>query len=59
MNWNWSFRAFRLFGTDVTRPVLPALYGLEDDQALDNGLLGWQGLRPRARALRAPDQSAA
>ncbi len=39
----------RLFGSDVTRPEPPALYGLEDRQALDSSLLGLQLLRPRVR----------
>jgi sterol desaturase/sphingolipid hydroxylase (fatty acid hydroxylase superfamily) len=37
----------RIFGTEVTRPVPPALYGLEADQALDNSLPGWLFLRRR------------
>lgn len=45
----------RLFGTDVTRPVLPALYGLEGDQALVNDVLSWQLLRPRHREVAPPD----
>jgi sterol desaturase/sphingolipid hydroxylase (fatty acid hydroxylase superfamily) len=39
----------RLFGTDVTRPVPPPLYGLEDGQALQGDLFGLQLLRPRTR----------
>lgn len=41
----------RLFGTEVTRPVLPALYGLEGDQALTNDLVSWQLLRNRDAAV--------
>lgn len=37
----------RLFGTDVTRPVPPELYGLDDSQALDGSLVGLQLLRGR------------
>jgi len=38
----------RLFGTDVTGPQPPPLFGLEADQALDNSLLGWHLLKRRA-----------
>ncbi|MFZ5478650.1 MAG: sterol desaturase family protein [Myxococcota bacterium] len=38
----------RLFGTDVTRPEPPELYGLDETQALDRGLVGMQLLRRRA-----------
>ena len=31
----------RLFGTEVTRSVLPDAYGLETDQALVNDVFGW------------------
>ncbi len=37
----------RLFGTEVTRPDPPELYGVGGDQALDNSILGLQALRPR------------
>lgn len=37
----------RMFGTDVTKPVPPELYGIEDKQALENTLLGWFLLRRR------------
>lgn len=37
----------RLFGTDVTRPEPPALYGLDATQAIDRTVLGMQLLRPR------------
>ena len=40
----------RLFGTEVTRSVLPDAYGLETDQALVNDVFGWQLLRSRQRA---------
>lgn len=39
----------RLFGTDVSRPVPPELYGLEDKQQLDPSFLGLQLLRPGPR----------
>lgn len=39
----------RLFGTDVTEPLPPALYGLEDGQAIAQSPLGLQLLRPRVR----------
>jgi sterol desaturase/sphingolipid hydroxylase (fatty acid hydroxylase superfamily) len=47
----------RLFGTEVTRPVLPALYGLEDDQALENDVVGWQLLRSRRAVTDAAARS--
>ena len=37
----------RLFGSDVTRPGLPAAFGVSGDQALAEGPLAWQLLRPR------------
>lgn len=45
----------RLFGTDVTRPEPPVLYGLEDKQALASDLIGLQLLKPgeRQRATSA------
>lgn len=48
----------RLFGSEVTRPEPPALYGLEEGQALDGSLVGLQLLRPRARApaLASPSE---
>ncbi len=50
----------RLFGTDVTRPEPPELYGLEDEQQLDASLVGLQLLRPgpRQRAWAAARQKA-
>lgn len=39
----------RLFGTDVTEPLPPALYGLEDSQAIEHTALGMQLLRARTR----------
>lgn len=39
----------RLFGTDVTRPVPPELYGLEDKQAIAQDIIGLQLLRHRKR----------
>lgn len=36
----------RLFGTEVTRPIPPAEFGLAGEQRLRNSLLGLQGLRP-------------
>jgi sterol desaturase/sphingolipid hydroxylase (fatty acid hydroxylase superfamily) len=36
-----------LFGSNVTRPEPPALYGIDGDQRLDHSLLGLQLLRPR------------
>lgn len=39
----------RMFGTDVTEPLPPDLYGLEDSQALEHSPLGMQLLRPRTR----------
>ena len=49
----------RLFGTDVTRPVLPALYGLDATEALENDV--WSlGLRCRRHpALPDREQSPA
>ena len=41
----------RLFGTDVSRPVPPELYGVEDRQDLAHDLLGLQLLRPGPRRL--------
>lgn len=37
----------RLFGSDVTREVLPEVYGLSADQALDTGVVALQLLRRR------------
>ena len=37
----------RLFGTEVTGPLPPPLFGLERDQALENSLVGWHLLRRR------------
>lgn len=48
----------RLFGTEVTRPALPDAYGLEQDQALVNGVVGWQMLRPRAVATTPSERPA-
>jgi sterol desaturase/sphingolipid hydroxylase (fatty acid hydroxylase superfamily) len=42
----------RIFGTEVTQPKPPELYGLDDSQAIENSLLGWQLLRPHARQER-------
>lgn len=39
----------RLFGTDVTGPEPPALYGVMEGEALVNDPLSWQTLRTRAR----------
>ena len=39
----------RLFGTEVTGPQPPELFGLVGDQALDNGVVGLQLLRRRRR----------
>ena len=39
----------RMFGTDVTEPAPPELYGLEDSQAIQHTLIGLQTLRPRTR----------
>lgn len=41
----------RLFGTDVTRPEPPELYGLEDKQALGASLVGLHLLRPGPRQV--------
>ena len=49
----------RMFGSDVTRPDPPALYGLEPDQALDNSLLGWVILRRPQSASFNPDKVSA
>ena len=40
----------RLFGTDVTRPEPPALYGIRESHTLEESLAGWWFLRPRAPA---------
>jgi sterol desaturase/sphingolipid hydroxylase (fatty acid hydroxylase superfamily) len=40
-----------LFGTDVSRPVPPELYGVEDKQDLAHDLVGLQMLRPGPRQL--------
>ncbi len=37
----------RLFGTDVTRPEPPALYGIRASHTLEESLVGWWFLRPR------------
>lgn len=37
----------RLFGSEVTRPIPPELYGIGGDQALENSIPGLQLLRPR------------
>lgn len=47
----------RLFGSEVTRPVPPEAYGLEDHQALDNTVVGLQLLRPRGLGGRANERS--
>lgn len=36
-----------LFGSNVTRPEPPELYGIDGDQRLENGVIGLQLLRPR------------
>ncbi len=41
----------RLFGTDVTGPEPPALYGVMEGEALVNDPVGWQLLRTRQRTL--------
>lgn len=38
----------RLFGTDVSRPKPPDLYGVDGDQRLQESLVGLQLLRPRS-----------
>jgi len=40
----------RLFGTDVTGPEPPVLYGVMEGEALVNDPLGWQLLRTRPRS---------
>lgn len=45
----------RMFGTDVTHPEPPALYGIEDKQALENTLLGWFLLKKRGPRAAAAD----
>jgi sterol desaturase/sphingolipid hydroxylase (fatty acid hydroxylase superfamily) len=40
----------KLLGTEVTRPVPPAAYGIQGDQALQNDPLSWQLLRARGGA---------
>lgn len=40
----------RLFGSDVTGPAPPEALGISDDQALQESILGLQGLRPRPAA---------
>jgi len=40
-----------IFGTDVSRPVPPELYGVEDKQDLAHSLVGLQALAPGPRQL--------
>jgi sterol desaturase/sphingolipid hydroxylase (fatty acid hydroxylase superfamily) len=49
----------RLFGTEVTRPEPPALYGVRETHTLEETLTGWWLLRPRPRAAVATSGSAA
>lgn len=47
----------RLFGTDVTQVQPPALYGIEENQALENSVLGWQLLRKRSTATQTSQRA--
>jgi sterol desaturase/sphingolipid hydroxylase (fatty acid hydroxylase superfamily) len=44
----------RLFGTDVTRPEPPALYGIRESHTLEESLAGWWLLRPRTSPASIP-----